>query len=49
LPFLWFCCEKGVGNKVVAFFLSGGVVKKALTIGGFFLFFFLSGLFGLIH
>jgi hypothetical protein len=36
--FGWFCYEEGDGSNV-AFLYGGGVVKKAIKLGGFFLFF----------
>ncbi len=33
----WFCCEEGDGSNVVAFFYDGGVVRKVLVVGVFFL------------
>ncbi len=38
-PFLWFCWEEGDGNNVIAFLYGGGVVKKAMVVGYFILFF----------
>ncbi len=52
--FRWFCCEKGDGNNVVTFFYgNGGAVKKVMAISYrhlfSFSFFFLFGVFGLVH
>jgi hypothetical protein len=38
--FGWFCWEECDGSNV-AFFYGGGVVKKAIEVGGFFFSFFL--------